>query len=189
MNMKEDKLCNCMFCGVSISSTNHREILSIHRGCKSPKGIIKREKTFVELPICTKCCEKLHPYTHDILGYKFPIFLGAVAVFCVLFSFFQKDFFSVYSPLAIIISILFCAGGAFGLTCFGFFMVVVLFDNAFKPSIRVEPYSDLEVVKYIKNSGFVDEDDENYNIVKTNDVGYVPFMAFRDAIKHRFGLK
>jgi hypothetical protein len=63
------------------------------------------------------------------------------------------------------------------------------YDIAFNASINIIPYKDLEVVKYLKENGFVDENDENFTIVKTEDEGYTPFLTFRDTLKERFGLR
>lgn len=187
--MKEKTSCSCTFCGTHISGPVSTERLEIHRWCKSPKRTARREKTSVKLPICDKCYKRLHPYRGDKLTFNPPIYFGAIAAVCVLYSFIQRDLFSIYSTLGIIVSILFCAGGAFVFTWLGYILTNTLLDDAFKPSVKVKPYSDLEVVRYIKDNGFVDAEDNNCTIISTDTADYVPFLTFRDTLKDKFGAR
>ena len=189
--MKEKESCSCIFCGGYLDTKiQPKNTLTIHRWCKAPQKEAKREKTWMELPTCATCYSRLFPnlMKNRVISY-IPLCLGIIAMSCVLVSFVQRDLFSVYSLLSIVISLLLCVGGAFGFTYFGFFLAFELLNGAFDPSIKVKPYSDLEVVKYIKESGFVDEKDDNYKIINTNDKEYVSFLIFRDTLRNRFGLK
>ena len=115
--------------------------------------------------------------------------MGIISVVCIFVSYIQRDLFSIYSFLGIIVSLLFCVGGAIAITWAGIYMTFLLYDTAFNASINITPYKDLEVVKYLKENGFVDENDENYIVLNTEDTEYVPFLTFRDTLKEKFGLR
>lgn len=187
--MKENQICDCIFCGAPASDSNPKELLEVHRYCKAPQKIVREEKISVILPTCNTCYKKLHPHHDNISQSKLPIYLGVIAVICVCFSCIQRDLFSVLPALGIIVFLLICAGGAFAITWFGFIMTYALFDDASKGSVNVMPYSELEAVTYIKNNGFIDTEDDNCTIINTDDVGYVPRKTVQDILKNRYGLK
>lgn len=187
--MKEKVSCNCVFCGTPTADSNFKEVLNVHRWRKGPKQIAKREKTSIDLPICATCHSKLHPYPYMKVVSYLSLFMGIIIVACILFSYIQRDLFSIYSLGGIFISLLFCVGGAIFITWGGIFTTFTLYDSAFNATINIAPYKDLEVVKYLKENGFVDENDENYIVLNTEDIEYVPFLTFRDTLKEKYGLR
>ena len=116
------------------------------------------------------------------------IIATVIVVLCIFYSFIQKQAFSL-SLLGGIIGFLFCASGAGLFTWFGYLVTFTFFDEAFNASVKVKPYEELPVVKYAKENGFVDEKDESYETINTDEIGFVPFLTFRETIKNRFGLK
>lgn len=183
--MKVDSTRKCLFCGAPATDPKHNEVLEIHRLCKRPQKSDRIDKTSITLPTCTACYKDHHPFYK--IEYKLPVYLGAIAAVCVLISFIQKAVFSTYTGLGLILLIVFCIGGAFFFTWCGFLLTTVFFEDAFKPSVKVKPYSDLEAVKYIKHNGFIDADDDNYIAVNTDDVDYVPVQTVREELLDKFG--
>lgn len=187
--MRERSTCNCVFCGAPTIDSTPKETLEICRWSKASQRMGKMEKTTVTLPICELCFRKLHPYFNERIISVVPLCFGVITAVCVLFSFIQRDIFSVDSIAGIISLFIFVVGGAFALSWFGAFMTFMFFDRVFKASIKVKPYSDLAVVKFIRENGFTDAEDDNCEVINTSDVGYVPFLTFRDILKKRFGLE
>ena len=184
--MKEQTPQRCIFCGAPINDSHPNEKIHIHRWIKAPQRIAKREKTNVDLPTCELCHKKLHPYSKTFS--RFAVSAGIFAAACVLFGFIQRDFFSEL-PFYRIIVLVFCVGGAAFLTWISYVFAFDSFDEAFSASVKVKPYNDLPVVKYIIEKGFVDENDENYKIVSVEDEEYVPFLKFRDVLMDTYQVK
>ena len=184
--MKDKIPHNCIFCGSPISGSHPNERIHIHRWVKASQRNAKREKTTVDLPTCALCHKKFHPYSKVLL--RFATGASIFAVVCVLFSFIQRDIFSV-SLLGGIIGFVFCAGGAALFTYFGYILTFTFFDDAFTASVKVKPYNDLPIVKYVIENGFVDENDKNYKILSVEDEGFVSFLEFRNVLKNKYQVK
>ncbi|MBQ5474978.1 MAG: hypothetical protein IIT65_09880 [Lachnospiraceae bacterium] len=88
-----------------------------------------------------------------------------------------------------IIWFVFCAGGAALFTYSGYILAFKLFDDAFTASVKVKPYNDLPIVKYVIENGFVDENDEKYKIISVEDEGFVSFLEFRNVLKNKYQAK
>ena len=183
--MKANLTNKCVFCGASATGSKHNEVLEIHRLCKRPQKSDRIDKISITLPTCSACYRKHHPF-HKI-GYFLPLYAGIIAVVCVIYSLIQKDFFSGSGVLGAIFTLLFTAGGAFMFTWFGYLMTTLLFDDAFKASVKVKPYSDLEAVKYIKSKGFIDVGDNDYVVVNTEDAKYISVETFREELQYKYG--
>lgn len=93
------------------------------------------------------------------------------------------------SLLGGIIGFVFCAGGAALFTYFGYILTFTFFDDAFTASVKVKPYNDLPIVKYVIENGFVDENDKNYKILSVEDGGFVSFLEFRNVLKNKYQVK
>ena len=184
--MKDKTPHNCIFCGSQISGSHPNERIHIHRWVKASHNNSKREKTTVDLPTCALCHKKFHPYSKVL--FRFAAGTSIIAVICVLFSFIQRDIFSV-SLFDGIIWFVFCAGGAALFTYFGYILAFKLFDDAFTASVKVKPYNDLPIVKYVIENGFVDENDEKYKIIRVEDEGFVSFLEFRNVLKNKYQVK
>lgn len=184
--MKEKIAPNCIFCGSQVNGSHPNERLHIHRWIKTPLRTIKREMVTLDLPTCESCHKKFHPNMKYFS--QLPIIAAIIAGVCVQYSFIQKDAFSGYL-LGGILGFILCAGAAALFTGGGYLFTFIFFDDTFNASVKVKPYDDLPVVKYIKENGFVDEKDENYTTINTDDVGYTSFLTIRETIKNKFGLK
>lgn len=183
--MKDNLTKICVFCGAPATAPKHNEVLEIHRLCKRPQKSDRIDKISITLPTCPACYRKHHPFYK--IGAILPLCAGIIAVVCVIFSLIQKDFFSGSGVLGAIVTLLFTAGGAFLFTWFGYLMTTWLFDDAFKVSIKVKPYSDLEAVKYIKSKGFIDADDNDYVVVNTEDAKFISIQTFREELQYKYG--
>lgn len=182
--MKVDLAERCVFCGAPVADNKHNEVLEIHRWCQTPQKKVRIDKTSIVLPTCTACYKKHHPlYKLELL---LPLCTGIIAAVCVLYSLILKDIFSQYSFFGIIMTLLLCVGGAFLFTWLGYLFTTMCFSSAFKASVNVSPYSDLEAVKYMKSNGFIDEDDKEYIVVNTDSTDFVPMQTFRDELWNRF---
>lgn len=175
----------CAFCGSKANGSNPNERLHIHRWIKSPQRASKREKTTIDFPTCEKCHKRFHPYAKNFL--TFATCASVIAVICVLFSFIQRELFSL-SVMGGIISFVLCAGGAAAFTYFGYLMTYSFYDDAFSPSIKIKPYCDMPVVKYVVENGFVDENDEKYETIDVNCNGFTTFTTIRETLKSKFRL-
>ncbi len=187
--MKEKLLNKCVFCDSPVAESDAKELLEIHRWVKAPQRVSKREKTSISLPTCATCHHKFHPYMSKRILSPFFIVIAIIIVVCVVVSFIQRDLFSIYTFFSGFVAFVLCAGLALLFPLGGYFLAFTFFDDAFKASIKVDPYNKLEVVKFVRENGFVDSKDENFTIVKTEDEGYIQFLTFRDTLKERFGLR
>lgn len=183
--MKDKTPQTCAFCGSQTNGSNPNERLHIHRWIKSPQRASKCEKTTIDFPTCEECHKEFHPYSKSFL--RFAVCASLIAAICVLFSFVQREMFTV-SLAGGVIGFVLCAGGAAAFTLFGYIMTYSFYDDVFSPSVKTAPYKDLPVVKYLTGNGFVDENDEKYEIIDTSSNGFIPFMKIRETIKSKFGL-
>lgn len=183
--MKASTTSKCVFCGSPATDSKHNEVLEIRRTCKRPRKSDKFEKTSITLPTCPSCYKKHHPFFK--VESKLPLYAGLIAVACVLFSLIQKDFFSQSGFLGAVVALVFTGGAAFFFTWMGYLFTTIFFDDAFKASVKVKPYSDLEAVKYIKSNGYADADDEEQSIVNTDDPEYVPIETIREVLQNKYG--
>ena len=67
-------------------------------------------------------------------------------------------------------------------------MTYSFYDDAFSPSIKIKPYCDMPVVKYVVENGFVDENDEKYETIDVNCNGFTTFTTIRETLKSKFRL-
>ena len=176
----------CSICGSTTGK--HPKTLNLHRWVQEPnRGAMgpKEQKLSLVFPICDNCSHSVH--SQKELIEKFALIASIFLFIVITWGFIQKEAFS-NNLLGGLILFVICIGVGVGITYIGYDLFTAeIFDDAFSPSCKEEPYKSLSIVKYVVDNGFVDEDD--YKVIKADSPNYVPLPEILDKVKDFIGDK